>query len=270
MSSRLPSVDWTWWGKITAAFLLFVVTGAGLVFVFSPIFDLGWIGKPPSEKVSFYVTGVGVPLLTFAGFLAVLLGFLSQERQNAQQEEHFQKDRFESTFFQLLRTHNQIAEGVSWRRGSTRFLSGRIGFKEFYSDFDCNLKRKYKNEEWGESKNNEEVEKRVREVYMSLFESDKYHLSPYYNNLSKTISFVEERATGDKHFYIDLVIAQMSLTELRLFFYHEVATRQGSEAPYLDNVRGLLKKYTFFRQIEPTSLCRERHAELNKEALGVD
>jgi hypothetical protein len=98
-----------------------IVAALGLGFVFVPLI-WSWSGKLPSETVEFYVTGVGVPLLTSAGFLAVYLGFLSQERQNTQQEKHLQYDRFESTFFQLLRAHNQIVEDIRIeQRGSSYF-----------------------------------------------------------------------------------------------------------------------------------------------------
>jgi Na+-transporting methylmalonyl-CoA/oxaloacetate decarboxylase gamma subunit len=140
-----------------------IVAALGLGFVFVPII-LGWSGELTSESVEFYVTGVGVPLLTFAGFLAVYLGFLSQREQNELQEEqlrkqqkNFQKDRFESTFFQLLRTHNQIVEDIhlpekeyphdvdlsnemmrqlSDESPEVILISGRRCFEVFYSEFE--------------------------------------------------------------------------------------------------------------------------------------
>ena len=268
-------------GKITAAFLLFVITGAGLVFVFSPIFDLGWIGKPPSEKVSFYVTGVGVPLLTFAGFLAVLLGFLAQQEQNELQErqlenqreqieaqqDNFEKDRFESTFFQLLRTHNQIVKDISC--GGGRFSgSGRNCFKMFFESFKCSLE-----ENGGEDADSVGPDE-VLKAYEEWYENEKSILNHYFNNLTKIISFVDEsdafpdESTYEtKQFYIDLIIAQMSVPELVLFFYHEAAMRGRKE--YVEGVYDLLGEYTFFDQIDPKrSLIHERHRQLHPRALG--
>jgi len=252
-----------------------VVAALGLGFVFLPLI-WRWVDKLPSETVEFYVTGVGVPLLTFAGFLAVYLGFLSQERQNTQQEEHFQKDRFESTFFQLLRTHNQIVKDIRieearettenndplladeeelYRDIQPIQIHGRSCFKIFYSDF------KELFEDRADHFN-------VASVYEEWFSSHKPQLNHYFNNLTKIISFVDESDVEDKQFYIDLIIAQMSVPELVLFFYHEAAMR--NRKGYVEGVYDLLCKYTFFEQIDPErSLIDEEHANLHPEALGV-
>lgn len=292
MSLGLPSKNWTWWGKITAAFLMFAVTVAGLVFTFGPMFDLGWLGKPPSDKVSFYVTGVGVPLLTFAGFLAVLLGFLVQQEQNELQEQqieaqqaNFQKNRFESTFFQLLRTHNQIVEDIQCEIDEMTWLqvagieaknpelpkeerkiqiSGRSCFEVFCIEFEKEIWMTLSEEDW--RKDPDYGIQRVKSLYKKWFRKRKSQLNHYFNNLTKIISFVDESEVEDKQFYIDLVIAQMSVPELVLFFYHSAAMME--QKRYAGAVYELLGEYTFFEQIDPErSLIHEQHSRLHEEAL---
>lgn len=116
-----------WWQFPTYVIepLTYVLGGGVLVSVLVALV-LGRLEVLPDSDATFYVTEIAVPLLTFTGFLAVYLGFRSQEEQNELQEkqlenqrkqieaqqENFQKDRFESTFFQLLRTHNQVVNDI--------------------------------------------------------------------------------------------------------------------------------------------------------------
>jgi len=257
-----------------------IVAALGLGFVFVPLV-WNWSGEPRSETIELYITGVGVPLLTFAGFLAVYLGFLSQERQNAQQEEHFQKDRFESTFFQLLRTHNQIVSDIrhsykrqkpppygskgEWEEFGTVQLRGRSCFERFYTELENQLEKTALEKNWTNS--DEHAPAHMSLAYEEWFEDRKPKLNHYFNNLSKIISFVHRSDVEEKQFYIDLVIAQMSVPELVLFFYHEGAMRERKQ--YVRGIYDLLDEYTFFEQIAPQrSLIHQQHSNIHEEALG--
>ena len=266
-----------------------VVAALGLGFVFVPLI-WNWLGELQSETVELYITGVGVPLLTFAGFLAVYLGFLSQREQNdlqreqlEQQQSNFQKDRFESIFFQLLRTHNQIVDDIGCEETRLMFrkeqrnellqISGRTCFEQFYSEFEESFEEKADENNWTLSDVGASVN--ATSVYKEWYEDRKSQLNHYFNNLSKIISFVdesdavEERGEKDRQFYIDLVIAQMSVPELVLFFYHEATLRERKD--YVSEVYNLLGKYTFFDQIDPErSLIHEDHSNLYPRALGLE
>ena len=129
MSNNDGSDNWWQLSRDAIERLTYLLGGGVLVSVFVAL-ALGQWGNLPDSDATFYVTEIAIPLLTFTGFLAVYLGFRSQEEQNELQEkqlrkqqENFQKDRFESTFFQLLRTHNQIVEDVrvEKERKATRY-----------------------------------------------------------------------------------------------------------------------------------------------------
>lgn len=264
-----------WWEspKVVIA-ILTVVAGAGLVSVFLPL-GLSWCDVLPSKDAQFYVTEVGVPLLTFAGFLAVYLGFLSQRQQNElqkeqlkKQQQNFQKDRFESTFFQLLRTHNEIVNDFSCELPGAISRNGRRCIEKLYSDFKGEFERRADEKGWGDSECAEEG--KVRWVYEKWFSSRKSELNHYFSHLARLISFVHRSDVDDKEFYIGLITAQMSLPEQKLFFYHTTLKKNESEHRHLKEIYELLGEYTFFKQVGFKSLIHEQHYQLNKGALGVD
>lgn len=293
-----------WWEnpKVVIA-ILTVVAGLGLVSVFLPL-GLSWGDVLSSKKAQFYVTEVGVPLLTFAGFLAVYLGFLSQRQQNKLQEReldnqreqieaqqaNFQKDRFESTFFQLLRTQNQIVEDIQVERKrkttegemmpefktvregkkdvETILINGRRCLQLFYSELSHLFERATEKKGWEEAESGKEP--KIRWVYAKWFSSRKSELNHYFNHLAKIISFVHRSDIQEKEFYIDLLIAQMSMPELKLFFYHVNLLKDESGHRHLREVHEVLGEYTFFEQIDRRSLAHDQHYQLNREALGME
>jgi hypothetical protein len=221
----------------------------------------------------FYVTGVGVPLLTFAGFLAVYLGFLSQREQNDLQREqtetqraNFQRDRFESTFFQLLRTQNQITSSLG--QGTSRFsLEGKGYIKILYNNFESDFETKSKKNDWGDTECSQKHI--VRSTYTKWFSNRKSELNHYFNHLSKIICFVQRKGPKDKHFYIDLVASQMSVPELKLFFYHVNLMKDETNHRDLRTAHDVVGEYAFFSRLDHKSLAHEQHYYLNKRALGV-
>ena len=267
----------------------------GLGFVFVPII-LGWWGKLPGETVEFYVTGVGVPLLTFAGFLAVYLGFLSQSEQNEiqkrqietqrrqieAQQANFEKDRFENTFFQLLRTQNQIVEDIrieenrettidldpTTQEVETIQIHGRSCFKRLYSEFEESFEEKADEKGWGDLDSAEEG--KVQWVYTNWFADRKSDLNHYFSHLSKLISFVHRSDVEDKGFYIDLITAQMSMPEQKLFFYHVNLKKDAANYRHLKDAYEVLGKHTFFEQVDKGTLAHELHYRLNEAALGME
>jgi len=74
------------------------------------------------------VVNWAVPLLSFAGFIAVYLGFQAQEEQNQllekqlntqnarldNQQRNFERRRFENTFFQLTELRNEVVDSISF------------------------------------------------------------------------------------------------------------------------------------------------------------
>jgi hypothetical protein len=288
--------------RIIVAVMIFtgVVPAAGLVFVFGPI--LGWFGHPP-EGGSFYITEVGVPLLTFAGFLAVFLGFLSQWEQNDlqrrqlnnqrrqldnqrrqlnKQQENFQKERFEQTFFQLLRTHNEIVNDIScpsripveygdYGREPTKWnvlsTQGRMCLESFYSGFEEKFRELAEENDWNGIQCKEEG--KVSFAYEQWFSEKKSQLDHYFNTLSQSIIFVHTSDVDNKQFYVNLIVSQMSSAELKLFYYHTVCKRNQSNFDYVGDVYELLAEYQFFGQLEKNSLAHENHYHLNKPALGI-
>ena len=269
---------------------------------------LGRLGVLPDGDVTFYITEIAVPLLTFTGFLAVYLGFRSQEEQNELQErqlenqrkeieaqqKNFQKDRFESTFFQLLRTHNQIVEDIriEQKRKTTEQtepppsdiptivdpsettepvetvpIRGRSCFEHFYSEFEELFEEKADEKSWSDLESAKEG--RVRWVYTNWFADRKSDLNHYFSHLSKLISFVHRSDVEDKDFYIGLVTAQMSMPEQKLFFYHVNLKKDESNYRHLRDAHEVLGEYTFFEQVDKRALAHDLHYRLNKAALGM-
>jgi len=134
------------------------------------------------------------------------------------QNQSFKKQNFETTFFQLLRFHNEIVGSVKIHQ---KGLVGRECFNGLYDKF----RGAYSQEASYPSKQDLSF---IDSVYVKFYENHQSDLSHYFRNLYSIISFVQGADVSNKKFYVDLIRAQLSTHEQLILFYH-CLSRYGKE-----------------------------------------
>jgi uncharacterized membrane protein len=170
-----------------------------------------------------YVGGVLNPTLSLFALIALLATFRLQvgelrmsvrELRNSstaleKQNETLRLQNFESSFFQLLRLHNDLVGSIRNPRSAyiNQNLSGRVTFQvlvnELYQDLQVTIS--------GRS-----LEEKIDE----FFSDHQYLIGHYFRLLYNIIKFVHRTDGIDKRYYTNLVRAQLSSAEVVLLFFN--------------------------------------------------
>lgn len=213
------------WGVGTTALILGTMALMGLHttcasdFWGKQICEPKWklfLNAPPNE--------VGDALAGFAGALAfvwIIVTVMLQSQELAEQRKELyrtrkefetmnklaQRQRFESTVFELIATHNNIVEAIDLQSDEYGLTSGRDCFSIFYG----RLKRKYENynaNDWSE------LEK-IRVPYDFFWERNQPNLGHYF--LFNSFRVISEYSDAAEH-HAKLLRALLSNQELLLLF----------------------------------------------------
>jgi hypothetical protein len=132
------------------------------------------------------------------------------------------KQNFENTFFELLKIHNDITNGIDLIGDNNRTTQGRDCFKVFYGRFK---------KLWGRNVENFKGEcelDRINNTYLSFYEGHQAEFGHYFRSLYNIIKLVDNSTVEEKRLYTNLVRAQLSSFELALLFYNSLSD-MGSE-----------------------------------------
>jgi Putative phage abortive infection protein len=202
-----------------------VVVGFFVYKFFGPLSD------DPGKWGQFgdYVGGVLNPTFSFLALLALLatlglqireLRISARELKNSAdalvlQNDTLRQQTFEATFFQLLRLHNDIVASMEVLSDS---LKGRACFAHYLKQLESLLRIEAA------------TTNRDRFVlYYDIFYRDhQAALGHYFRLLYNIVKLVKRTEGIDRHFYTNLVRAQLSSAELQLLFYNCLST-WGSE-----------------------------------------
>ena len=163
--------------------------------------------------------------------------------------------RFENTFFQLLRFHHDIVNAIRVRvppgalgTGIPQEVEGRPAFTVLYE----RLIGKY------DQLRNQHPEAATghlaREAYDQFFGEYQDLVGHYFRNLYRVIKFIDgsEEGVEDKNFYAHLVRAQMSSHELLLLLYNGYS-RFGKDKFY-----PLINKYSLLENMPEDEVISRR------------
>ena len=185
--------------------------------------------------------------------LALTRGEIAGQREQLEaQNETLRKQSIESTFFQLLRMHNEIVAAIDLRKESTSevIAVGRDCFKTFHE----RLAKRWRN------RTNEDAGATPRErsdkTYVHFYEGLESELGHYFRSLYNIVKFIDRSAVDDKRFYTNLVRAQLSMYELTLLFYNCLSAK-GSE-----KFKPLVEKYGLLKMVPVKSLLEPAHTSL--------
>lgn len=125
-----------------------------------------------------------------------------------------EKQNFESTFFQLLRVHNEIVNGIDLVKES-RITTGRDCFPVFLS----RLKSEFR------PSDRLSMDKNIDNAYERFYTKNQSEIGHYFRYLYNMIKFVDNSNISDKRFYTNIIRAQLSNDEMALLFYNCISSK---------------------------------------------
>jgi uncharacterized membrane protein len=218
-----------------------------------------------------YFGGVLNPILSFLALIALLLTIVLQSRELRLSREELEKStdalekqsetlkiqNFESTFFHMIRLHNDIVHDIDLKNADGTTSTGRDCFKTFYNRF----KRKYRDLSDSQRISQSGPIEVAYEEFLSSTQSDVDH---YFSNLYTIILYVNNSTILDKMKYTDIIRSQLSSYEILLLFYYALTTY--SEA----SLKILIERYEFLEKINVDLLLnpKEEYLYYDKKAYG--
>ncbi|TAJ52577.1 MAG: hypothetical protein EPN60_02665 [Nevskiaceae bacterium] len=192
-----------------------------------------------------YVGGLLNPIFGFISVIALLSTLLIQVRElrlstrelrnssDALKSQHavMARQNFESTFFQLLRLHNDIVLSIDLRQSGTTTVAGRDCFNQFTKVLYANMNKH------GALTDASKLEVAYEEFYRR-YESDLGH---YFRLLYNLVKFVHHSDVENKKFYTNLVRAQLSSGELNVLFVNCLSSKGRDRFKPLVETYALLK-----------------------------
>jgi hypothetical protein len=162
-----------------------------------------------------------------------------QKQEMMEQNSTLRQQRFENTFFQLLRNHQDIVNDIDIRRKlssgeSSVSQQGRDCFKTFYEKFCGTI-------------NKNSPPDKTNQAYMRFYHGHQSDLGHYFRNLYHILKFIngaKEIIEDDKFKYTSLLRALLSSYELALLF-HNCLGDYGNEF-----FKPLVEKYSFLKNLD--------------------
>lgn len=204
--------------------------------------------------------------LAFSGLIITILlqreDILLQRQELTETRNEIKFQNFESTFFQMLRLHNNIVDSIDIRKlGKDKSIvaTGRDCFVIFFRD----LKKSYDDEV---ARFLEVTELEMVVVSYDMFwDSKKQDLGHYFRYLYRLFKYVDESFVkkDQKALYASIVRAQLSDYETALLFYNCLSSH-GSE-----KFKPLVEKYWLLDNLPLELLFNMDHASFyNESAFG--
>lgn len=188
-----------------------------------------------------------------------------QKEQLQAQNQTLQKQNFENSFFQLLSRHSEIVNSMAipgaFFNDHNKEYTGRQCFVSMFSKLAYIYEASDEQFNAGMQPDADSAKnlryKWLNDKYEEFFPNFQPYVGHYFRHLYNIVKFIDQNTPEiiEKSFYIDLIRAQLSSTELGLLFYHGLSDR-GAE------FRVLVEKYALFEHIPSESLIREGHKEL--------
>lgn len=123
------------------------------------------------------------------------------------QSDFIEKQIFENSFFQLLRSFNEYVANTKIKQ-SEQLLEGRDAFEELYQRFARNVFGYYSSPGPGSVS--------FLDTYNRFYDEHIDDLGPYYRQLYNILKFIRSSSIQDQKFYSNVVRAQLSRSELSL------------------------------------------------------
>jgi hypothetical protein len=253
------------WGRLLIALfsLLSVacIAGAAAVEYWGP----GLFDSAPMilAELSQFLSGTPVVLWYLATVFMLLAVYVGQRIELRSQQEDLEtlstsvgRERVERTFFELIKVHHRIVEGVTFMNANDEELTGRRCFQDIYSQ----LKEVTLVSDTPGRESNTAIQ-----IYEKFVEGKFHaHLDHYFRNLFHIVSYVDQSSHPDKKALLKVLRAQLSGSELLLLFYNGVS-KYGR-----DKFHPLIVKYAFLEHLNKSQFLDPKHEGLYPEAAYQD
>jgi uncharacterized membrane protein len=229
--------------------LIVIILWFGSIVWFAGV--LSWMSW--SDRASIGDTFGAVNAL-FAGlaFVAVVITLYLQSQTIKDTREEQEQQSFENKFFQLLRIHNDIIEGIE-KSDKTRYgniiVKGRQRLKEIFDSFINDINGEYN------ANPSIDAKKTILKVFEAHFKKNEHELAHYFRNVYHIIAFIDRSLLVDekKWEFIKLFRAQLSSHELLLIFYNGIWYKEGK-----GKFKPLMEKFALFEHMPKLELQDHR------------
>lgn len=237
----------------------------------------GGISADPNNWGLFgdFIGGSLNPILAFLGLIALLITIRLQSKELVdastelkkstkameEQSASLEKQNFESTFFQLMRLHNDIVSDLDLRKTKSHNVihKGRDCFKTWL--------RMYEHEYRGSIHlftDKSQYLGIIRKSYDDFYRDYESDIGHYFRNLYRIIKYIDESEVSNKYFYTGLIRAQLSTIEQALLFYNGLSS-YGTEFKHFIERYNLLEHLNIDMLVDP-----ENHYKLYKDRAYGD
>ena len=160
-----------------------------------------------------------------------------QREQLQIQSATFEQQRFETTFFELLRVHNDIISSF-YTVDSGRYVHGRECLRIKVNRLLAIYQKDQRN---------------VHELMSNLNDNGVPRLEQFFKQLYHIVKFIDDSEISRKSHYMGLLHSQLDYNELILLAYNGL----GSNAK---DFKRLIEKYGLLENLPQNMLLDERHA----------
>ena len=195
------------------------------------------IGKSGFGEWGDFFGGVLNPILTFLTFMGLLITIVIQQKELRESRRELKRSadalleqvansrqqNFETTFFQMLATHNRIVDSIDLVSEDGKVTRGRDCFVVFYR----RLRKSFNGRKDKQYVSNKE-KMALQFAYKEFWNDHQLELGHYFRFLYNVLRFINESGFSDGP-YIRLIRAQLSDQELLLIFYNCIVPGDGAK-----------------------------------------
>jgi len=211
-----------------------------------------------------YVGGTAGPVLSFLALIAILITIHVQLEELHESREQLRKSAealeaqraamqdqlFDSAYFEQLRLLNDIINAMRLFARQSNERAGRACFVYFEQKL---------HEQYQQARG-----KGYASAYLIVYRAYEAHLGHYFRTLYNIVRFVDEKGPDKRLFYVRLLRAQLSDSELAIIFYNGLS-EDGK------NFKPLIEKYALLDNLKNSHILYPNHrAEYNDSAFSTD
>lgn len=168
-----------------------------------------------------------------------------QKQQLAEQTKTFQLQRFEDSFFSLLRTQADIVNAMDIVTTDGKVTKSRDCFGVWYR------RLRVAHSERGVYPDGQALQT-TQAIYKSFYDSHQADIGHYFRHLYHIVKFVDEASIEQKKKYVSLIRAQLSGNEHVLLFYN------GLSENGIQKFKPLIEKYALLENMPQSKLLMAR------------
>ncbi|HBI7022508.1 putative phage abortive infection protein [Clostridium perfringens] len=253
-----------------------VICGVGL---YAPFYIKSYIKIEGLQinDISGWIGDAITPFFTLASIILIIGTLILQRKdlQNQQEEllenrkdiqkqnETIELERFENSFFNLLKFHNETLNLIVIKKYeilldsySPYEIKGKEALKEIYEKFSEEYKKEKIDYDFFDSSSMKDfrldVNAAVKKAYNKIYDDN---IAQYFRSIYHLLKFIDRSSINyeEKKYFASLLRAQLSNYEL-IFIYYNCTSDLGK-----DKFKNLIQKYHILKNINKDLVLHESH-----------